>query len=123
MHGLLEVTAEEKLSRAISKIYGKNVTTEISEVKNKELDLATIEEAYCVTSEGGNFLVKSTGKGGFAGTVTCWVVVEIKDNKISGVGKVAIDSYVGETQISWNICYRWHFSIFYDDNQCTVSYC
>ena len=100
MHGLLEVTAEEKLSRAISKIYGKNVTTEISEVKNKELDLATIEEAYCVTSEGGNFLVKSTGKGGFAGTVTCWVVVEIKDNKISGVGKVAIDSYVGETQMA-----------------------
>ena len=100
MHGLLEVTAEEKLSRAISKIYGKDVTTEVSEIKNKELDLATIEEAYCVTSEGGNYLVKSTGKGGFAGTVTCWVVVEIDGNSISGIGKVTVDSYVGETQMA-----------------------
>ncbi len=100
MHGLLEVTAEEKLARAINKIYGKNVTTEVSDIKNKELDLATIEEAYCVTSEGGNYLVKSTGKGGFAGTVTCWVVVEIKDNNVSGIGKVTIDSYVGETQMA-----------------------
>ena len=46
MYGLLEVTPEEKLARAISKIYGKNVTAEVQEVKTKELDNATIEEAY-----------------------------------------------------------------------------
>ena len=100
MYGLLEVTPEEKLARAISKIYGKNVTAEVQEVKTKELDNATIEEAYCITSEGGDYLVKSTGKGGFAGTVTCWVVVEVSNGNIDGVGKVTIDSYVGETQMA-----------------------
>ena len=36
---------------------------------------ATINEAYKIKDDG-NYLVKSTGKGGFEnGTVTCWVVV------------------------------------------------
>ncbi len=99
MYGFLEVTDEERLSRAISKIYGKNVDTEQVQVEENEIDTADILEVHHVKDDG-NYLVKSRGKGGFAGTVTCWVVVELKDNKITGIMKVTVDSYVGETQMA-----------------------
>lgn len=99
MNGLLEVTDEERLSRAISKIYGQNVTTEQVEIKNGAVDEANILEAYHVLDDG-NYLVKSRGKGGFnSGTVTCWVVVKIENKNVSGIKKVTVDSNVGQTQI------------------------
>lgn len=98
MNSLLEVTAEDRFNRAISKIYGKPVTTQALTVADYNSN-ATIEEAYRVVDDG-NYLVKSTGKGGFAGTVTCWVVVEVGNNGISGIMKVTVDSYVGETQMA-----------------------
>lgn len=98
MNSLLYVSAEERFDRALAKIYGKSVSTETVAVENYNSN-ATIEEAYKV-KEDGNYLVKSTGKGGFAGTVTCWVVVEVSNGKISGVQKVIVDSYVGETQMA-----------------------
>lgn len=98
MNGLLEVTDEERFDRAMAKIYGKTVTTEALTPADYNSN-ATIEAAYRV-KEDGNFLVKSTGKGGFAGTVTCWVVVEVNNSGISGIMKVVVDSYVGETQMA-----------------------
>lgn len=100
MNGLLEVTVEEKLSRAISAIYGKSVTVEEQEITNKEIDTtATIEDAYLVTDDG-NYLIKSTGKEGFDnGTVTCWVVVKITAGKVSGIDKVKIESNTKQSYI------------------------
>ena len=100
---LFEVTAEERLARAISKIYGSNVTATdaIEDDMTLEFGNGEVEEAYAI-KEDGNYLVKATGTGGFSGgTVTLWVVVEISDdNKVDGVGKVVIDSNVGQSYIN-----------------------
>lgn len=98
MNSLLKVTDQEKFDRAINKIYGKPVKTEAVLVENFN-DNATIEEAYLVKDDG-NYLIKATGKGGYDnGTVTCWVVVSIKNGSVSGIEKVVIDSNVGQSYI------------------------
>lgn len=93
MNALLKVTDEERFERAINKIYGKSVKTEavaVGEQLNE--DNYHIEDAYLVKDDG-NYLIKSTGKGGFDnGTVTCWVVVVVKGGAVAGVDKVVIDS-------------------------------
>ncbi|MDE6585262.1 MAG: hypothetical protein K2K80_01095 [Clostridia bacterium] len=100
MNSLLSVSAEERFDRAINKIYGKSVQTVSVAVADYNSN-ATINEAYKVTSDGGNYLVKSTGKGGFeGGTVTCWVVVVVKNGAVNGIQKVTIDSNVGQSYIS-----------------------
>lgn len=100
MNGLLEVTDEERRERAISSIYGKSVTVQAQTIKDENVDSATIKEAYLVTDDG-NYLIKSTGKEGYqGGTVTCWVVVTINDKKVSGVGKITVDSYTVQTQMA-----------------------
>ena len=95
MNSLLAVTPEEKFNRAINKIYGKAVKTEtISDIKsfNETSPNGSIEEAYKV-KEDGNFLIKSTGYGGYDnGTVTCWVVVVVNGGAVKGIDKVIIDS-------------------------------
>lgn len=97
MNGLLAVSDEERFQRAISKIYGKTVATTAVAVADYNSN-ATIEEAYRV--EDGNYLVKSTGKGGYEnGTVTCWVVIEFKNGAVTGVGKVVIDSNKNQSYI------------------------
>ena len=94
---LFEVTDEERFLRAIAKIYGGNVTAEAvgTDDKQTEYDDATIEEVYYIP-EDGNYLILVTGKGGYpspAGTTSCYVVVEMENNAISGIGKVVISSY------------------------------
>ncbi|MDE7082432.1 MAG: hypothetical protein K2O89_01850 [Clostridia bacterium] len=97
MNGLLAISDEERFARAISKIYGKSVATTPVAVADYNTN-ATIEEAYKV--EDGNYLVKSTGKGGYEnGTVTCWVVVEYKNGAVCGIGKVVIDSNKNQSYI------------------------
>ena len=99
MNSLLKVTDQEKFDRAINKIYGKSVKTEAVQVVDFDSDKATIDEAYKVLDDG-NYLIKATGKGGYDnGTVTCWIVVEIKNGSVSGIGKVVIDSNVGQSYI------------------------
>lgn len=99
MNSLLYVSDAERLERAINKIYGKSVKTEAVAVTDYDQN-ATINEAYKIKDDG-NYLVKSTGKGGFDnGTVTCWVVVEVSSGSVSGVGKVVIDSNVGQSYIN-----------------------
>ena len=98
MNSLLKVTDQEKFDRAIKKIDGTSVKTEAVAVEQYN-DNATIEEAYIVKDDG-NYLVKATGKGGYDnGTVTCWIVVELKGGAVSGIGKVVIDSNVGQSYI------------------------
>ncbi|MDE6441285.1 MAG: hypothetical protein K2L12_00850 [Clostridia bacterium] len=94
-YGFLEVTDEERLSRALSKIYGEKVAVDVLPTEGYENENATIVEAY--KDENGDYLIKSKGKGGFGGTVTCWVLVDAEDSKISKVDKVIIETSDGET--------------------------
>lgn len=101
MYGFLEVSAEERFNRAIKKIYGQEVKTEQvnTEGFKTEFDYSTVIEAYRVTDDG-NYLIKMEGKEGFAGTVTCWVVVVMDGNKVDGIKKIVIDSAPSESYIS-----------------------
>ena len=99
MNGLLAVSDQERLDRAINKIYGKSVAYTEVDVADYN-DSATIEAAYRIKDDG-NYLVKSTGKGGFDnGTVTCWVVVNVKGGAIKGIDKVVIDSNKAQSYIA-----------------------
>lgn len=95
-NGFLEVTDAEREAIAIKKIYGDNASiTQTLTVSDHNND-ATIEKGYLM--DDGNYLVKSTGKGGYQkGTVTCWVVVKTSGKTITGVGKVVIDSQKSQT--------------------------
>ena len=101
MNSLLEVTDQERFERAINKIYGKSVKTEqVMVTEQPDEKTVNIDEAYKVKDDG-NYLIKATGKGGFDnGTVTCWIVVVVKNGAVAGVDKVVIDtntkqSYIG----------------------------
>lgn len=98
MNGLLAVSDQERLDRAINKIYGKPVAYTEVDVANYN-DNATINAAYRIRDDG-NYLVRVTGKGGFDnGTVTCWVVVSVSNGAINGIDKVVIDSNTGQSYI------------------------
>lgn len=75
-NSLFYVSAEEKFDRAVKKIYGKSVETEkvvLTDDMKVKFSSSTIEEVYKVKDDG-NYLIKSCGKQGFGGDVTCWVV-------------------------------------------------
>lgn len=100
MNSLLAVTEQERFDRAIQKIYGQPVKTESVAISEQYNDNAEIEEAYLIKDDG-NYLVKSTGKGGFDnGTVTCWVVVVVKNGAVSGIDKVIVDSNKNQSYIA-----------------------
>ena len=100
-NSLFKVTDQERFDRVISQIYGKPVSTEEVELDELEtkFDNGTINSAYKVKDDG-NYLVNASGTGGFGGTVTCWVVVEITDGAVSGIGNVVIESSQGETYLN-----------------------
>lgn len=100
-NALFYVSDEERLERAVAKIYGEVVTTEELSLTDEEkaMSNATINAAYLVKDDG-NYLIKSTGKGGFSGgSVTCWVVVCVTENNVSGIQRVVVDSNVGQSYI------------------------
>lgn len=106
-NALLYVSPEERLNRAIAKIYqGERVESEA--ITNltfpSEEGRANILEVRIVTSENhaGDYLVKSQGKDGFQnGTVTCWVVIETdSEHNVKGIGNVAIESNTNQSYIS-----------------------
>lgn len=92
-NSLFYVTDQEKFDRAISKIYGKSVTTEDVNVSDYKTDYTygTVNSAYKV--EDGNYMVNVSGKGGHGGDIACWVVVDMSaDGKaIDGIYKVVLD--------------------------------
>lgn len=100
-NSLFYVSDQERLDRAIAKIYGYSVTTEEVDLTNleTEYDNGTINSAYHVIDDG-NYLINASGTGGFGGNVTCWIIVEMSDNAVSGIAKVVIDSGAGETYLS-----------------------
>lgn len=94
-YGFLEVTAEDRLQRAINKIYGEEVKVEVIDADGFTDEASTVLAAYY--DERGDYLIKAKGKGGFGGTVTCWVLVDVEDGKIAKISKVSIESSDGET--------------------------
>ncbi len=91
MNGLLEVSEEEKFQRVLSAIYGKSVKTTKQDIssKNTNLSKAVINEVYKVDDDG-NYIVKASGKNGYAGNVMCWIVILPKQDgkSVGGVGNV-----------------------------------
>ena len=103
-NSLFYVSAEEKFDRAVKKIYGKSVQTEKIELTSDmttKFANSSVSEAYKVLDDG-NYLIKSTGKQGFGGDVTCWVVVRMSEDgeSVLGAGNIAIDKAAGESYVS-----------------------
>ena len=95
---LLFVTQEERIDRAIQKIYsGENValeqTIDITTVDMTEFsDTGVIKACYLL--DNGDYLVLSTGKKGYSnGTVTTYVAID-KDLTVKNVVE---DSYTAQT--------------------------
>ncbi|HOO22452.1 MAG TPA: FMN-binding protein [Clostridia bacterium] len=101
MNDLLAVTEEEKMQRAIKKIYGGNVDYEEIAVAEeyKTNEFGSVDGVYAF--KDGNYLIKTTGGKGFqGGTVTLWIVAEYKDGAFEGFKSVAVDSYEKQTLMS-----------------------
>lgn len=122
-YGFLEVSAGEKLQRAVKKIYGDAGEFTVYGLNDQKIDEnnsnpeslvpesitvgdATVTEAYKIVfaSPKGSeeYLVQSVGKGGYSGgTVTCWVTVKVNSTakKVTGVGKVTVAGNVGQSFI------------------------
>ncbi len=95
---LLFVTEEERIQRAISKIYSdENVQLEqvvdITSVNMDEFNDKGVIKA-CYKLSNGDYLVLATGKKGYSnGTVSTYVAI---DNQLK-VKNVVEDSYTGQT--------------------------
>lgn len=102
-NSLFEVTDQERLDRVLSQIYGESVETkehELTEYETTEFDNGSINNVYEVTSDG-NYLINATGTGGFSGgTVTCWVVIEMTDGSVSGIGNVVVSENTNQSWIA-----------------------
>lgn len=119
-YGFMEVTEGERLQRAISKIYDKNLTVTIYGKDDKVIDStdtdphgliddpivcgdAEIQQVYKITfaeNSDINYLVLSKGAGGYGGgSVTCYVAVKVDSKGVTGIGNVSVDSNVGQSFI------------------------
>lgn len=100
------VSAEERLARTLNKIYGEKIeaTEQTISEEHRVNAYGEIELVYLL--EDGNFLVKSTGKGGFKnGTVTLWTAFDCShspdgDVEWNGIGKVVYESNKNQTYIT-----------------------
>lgn len=111
-YGFLEVSAEERLQRAIDKIYtGGGATVRVdediySDASSTSYGQATITAAHIVDfkSDDGDqlhILVQSRGAGGYAGgSVTVWVAAVIENQTVSSLYSILIASNSGQTLMS-----------------------
>lgn len=103
---LLYVSAEERLARTLTKIYGESVDATEQTINEEHRSNAYGEIELVYLLEDGNFLIKSTGKGGFKnGTVTLWTAFDCTQSpegnvKWNGIGKVVYESSKNQTYIS-----------------------
>lgn len=98
---VLFVSNEERISRAIAKIYKEEPTNLEQTIDVNQVDGSSFEELGFVKSayalDNGDYLVLATGKKGYSnGTVTTYVALEVNENIVS-VKKVVEDSYTGQT--------------------------
>lgn len=99
-NALFYVSDEEKLGRAISKIYGQSVEYVEEKVDDSvELSTSEVQEVYKITTFEGDYLLKVKGLEGYSGgTVTCWIRTNVKEG--ASVIKITIDSNVNQSYIS-----------------------
>lgn len=102
-NSLFYVSAEEKLARAISKIYGDTVAYNVETVDSEvAVTSAQVLEVYEITTDKyeGDYLLKVKGNGGYGGgSVTCWIRVNATEDG-AVVKKITIDSNVGQSYIT-----------------------
>ena len=123
-YGFMEVSAGERLQRAVDKVYttsspvvhgvdenGDDVIISSEDKNPKGLaenvtsGNATILSAYKITFENSDdvhYLVQSRGKGGYSGgSVTCWVAikVDLENKKVLKIEKVQIGENSGQSFI------------------------
>ena len=101
VNDLCKVTDEERIQRAIDKIYDTDVklddTIDVSNY-NENLDIAEIKACYKLNN--GDYLVRTTGKKGYSnGSVTLYVSISIEDD-VAKVNITVMDDYKGQTLMS-----------------------
>jgi hypothetical protein len=101
-NSLFYVSDEERLARAFSKLYGETVEYETIDVdEDITTTNSTVNSIYKITTYEGDYLLSVTGEGGYSsGTVTCWVIVTVKDGEVDGIKNVNIASNVNQSFIT-----------------------
>ncbi|MBO5286138.1 MAG: hypothetical protein J6B16_04510 [Clostridia bacterium] len=102
VNDLCKVSDEERIQRAIDKIY---VDTDVSleetldvSTYDKNQDIGEIKACYVLSN--GDYLVHVTGKKGYSnGSITLYVSVSV-DNSFATVKKTVLDNYKGQTLMS-----------------------
>ena len=98
LNDLLYVSEEETLKRAITKIYGTEMSYEIESEKCYELDKCTINKI--IKLGDGNKMFNVTGKEGYkGGTVTLWVVITYENDTPTLIKTVVLDGYDKQTRM------------------------
>lgn len=100
-NSLFYVSDEEKLSRAIAKIYGKtveytqlNVNDDFNDAKSQ------INSVYKIETYQGEYLINATGKDGYqGGTVTVWVLIDTTNEQVK-VKKATIAGSSGQSYLN-----------------------
>ena len=98
LNDLLYVSEAEALQRALTKIYGTEVTATLSDEEITNNDTSVINKIYNI-AEDGNKLFNVTGLKGYKGSITLWVVVECENGDAVGISKVVLDTFKGETRM------------------------
>ncbi len=99
LNDLLYVSAEERTSRAVKKIYGREVEyTVASEQPIVYEGLGSINKIYKVENDT---LLQATGENGYkGGTITLWVKVVTNENDKLIIDKIVLESYEKQTLMS-----------------------
>ena len=100
---LLKVSDEERIQRAIDKIYVEETATLEQTLDVSATDMSSFDESgtikACYVLSNGDFLVLSTGKKGYSnGTVSVYVAISVADEIT--VKNTVQDSYTGQTLMS-----------------------
>lgn len=104
--GFLEVTDEERFNRKIGAVYGgETVTATEKDLSGKDLNSnnAVIEKLWYI-EEKNDYLVQASSRG-YGGNITCWVAVNMKENKteVNGITKVILYSVGDAAELIGNI--------------------
>lgn len=98
---LFYISPEERLDRVLSKIYPDGKVEEIIYNEDNPTELETEFSSGAIVAaykmDDGNYLINSYGTGGYGGNVYMWVVFEMDNGSIGGIGNIALDKTDGET--------------------------
>lgn len=104
--GFLEVTDDERFNRKIGTVYGGETVTATEQDlsgKNVKVNNATIQKMWYI-EEKNDYLVQAASRG-YNGDITCWIAVNMQDNKkdVKGLGKVILYAVGDPAELTGNI--------------------